>query len=96
VRDRCHPAARTDACHRGVASVTACRSLPTLRLALTWPRGVAAAEGSEHGQRQQLAGQDVDAAAGEVVAEAVGRQHALYVLLVVLHELDLEDQRLEI
>jgi hypothetical protein len=43
---------------------------------------LAATEGGEHGEGEQLPGRDADAAAGEVVAEAVGRQEPLDVLLV--------------
>ena len=65
-------------------SISRARSLPTLRLRrdVALDLRVAAAEGDEHGEGQQLAGRQVDAGAGVVVAEAVGRQVALDVLLV--------------
>jgi hypothetical protein len=44
--------------------------------------GFAATEGGEHGEGEQFPGGHVDAAAGEVVAEAVGGQEPLDVLLV--------------
>ena len=44
---------------------------------------LAATEGSEHGKGEQFTGGDVQAGAGEVVAEAVGRQPALGVLFVL-------------
>src|SRR3954468_2650547 len=43
---------------------------------------VGAAERDQHGEGEQLAGSDVDAGTGVVVAEAVGRQESLDVLLV--------------
>src|ERR1700722_11609076 len=45
--------------------------------------GVAAAEGGEHGEGEQFAGRHVDAGTGQVVTEAVSRQIALQMLLVV-------------
>jgi hypothetical protein len=45
--------------------------------------GVAAAEGGEHGEGKQFASRHVDAGAGQVVAEAVGGQVALQMLLIV-------------
>jgi hypothetical protein len=43
---------------------------------------VAAAERHQHAEGEQLARRHVDATSGEVVAEAVGRQIALDVLLI--------------
>lgn len=61
------------------------RSLPTVRVGgrMSSEPGFAAAEHGEHGEGQQLAGRHVEAMAADVVAEAVGGQEPLQVLLVV-------------
>ena len=50
---------------------------------MSFDLGVAATERGEHGEGEQFAGGHVDAGAGQVVAEAVGRQVTLQMLLVI-------------
>src|ERR1035441_10231426 len=60
------------------------RSLPTLRLAATWPLACGShPQRDQHREGEQLTGLDVDAGAGVVVPEAVGRQQPLAVHLVL-------------
>ena len=61
------------------------RPLPTVRLAATWPRTWAShpPRAASMANVEQFSGRQVDAAAGEVVAGAVGRQELLEVRLVL-------------